>query len=61
MRLVGIGIDLVDLESFKVMYGLDTDLTRIFSEEEIAYAGNGDSRFLHLAARFAAKRSASSS
>jgi holo-[acyl-carrier protein] synthase len=58
MRLIGIGIDLVDLESFKIMYGVETDLARIFSDEEIAYSGNSDSRFVHLAARFAAKEAA---
>jgi holo-[acyl-carrier protein] synthase len=56
MQLIGIGIDLVDIPSFKLMYGSsDTDLTRIFSDDEISYAGNEEIRFIRLAARFAAK------
>jgi holo-[acyl-carrier protein] synthase len=56
MQLIGIGIDLVDVPSFKLMYGSsDTDLTRIFSNDEISYAGSEEARFIHLAARFAAK------
>lgn len=59
MRLIGIGIDLVDLASFKLMYGADdTDLTRVFSDDEISYAGHDDGRFMYLAARFAAKEAA---
>jgi holo-[acyl-carrier protein] synthase len=59
MQLIGIGIDLVDVISFKQIYGSsDTDLTRIFSDDEISYAGNEESRYLHLAARFAAKEAA---
>jgi holo-[acyl-carrier protein] synthase len=59
MQLIGIGIDLVDVPSFKLMYGSsETDLTRIFSDDEISYAGNGEGRFVHLAARFAAKEAA---
>jgi len=59
MQLIGIGIDLVDVISFRQIYGSsDTDLTRVFSDGEISYAGNEESRYLHLAARFAAKEAA---
>ena len=59
MRLIGIGIDLVDIEPFKSMYGTDdTDLTRVFSDDELSYAGQDESRFIYLAARFAAKEAA---
>jgi holo-[acyl-carrier protein] synthase len=59
MQLIGIGIDLVDLPSFKLIYGsADTDLSRVFSDGEISYSGNEERRFVHLAARFAAKEAA---
>ncbi|MGM4965751.1 holo-ACP synthase [Tardiphaga sp. 1201_B9_N1_1] len=59
MQLIGIGIDLVDILPFKVMYSTDeTDLSRVFSDDELSYAGEDESRFIHLAARFAAKEAA---
>ncbi|MCK1333437.1 holo-ACP synthase [Bradyrhizobium sp. 35] len=59
MGLIGIGIDLVDILPFKSMYDADdTDLTRVFSEDELLYAGKSEARFIHLAARFAAKEAA---
>jgi holo-[acyl-carrier protein] synthase len=59
MGLIGIGIDLVDVLPFKSLYGADdTDLTRVFSEDELLYAGQDENRFVHLAARFAAKEAA---
>ena len=59
MVLIGVGLDFVDLASFCDLYGQpDTDLTRVFSSREIADAGEGADRFLHLAARFAAKEAA---
>jgi holo-[acyl-carrier protein] synthase len=59
MRLIGIGIDLVDILPFKSIYGAeDTDLTRVFSDNELSYAGQDESRFIYLAARFAAKEAA---
>lgn len=59
MWLIGIGIDFVDLPSFETLYGSsETDLTRIFTSDELSYAGHGRERFLRLAARFAAKEAA---
>jgi holo-[acyl-carrier protein] synthase len=59
MQLIGIGIDLVDVPSFKIMYGsVDTDLSHVFSDDEISYSGHDERRFIHLAARFAAKEAA---
>jgi holo-[acyl-carrier protein] synthase len=59
MMLIGVGFDLVDLASFRDLYSQpDTDLARVFSIQEISDAGHGADRFLHLAARFAAKEAA---
>lgn len=59
MQLIGIGIDLVDIASFTTIYGSEqTDLSRVFSHEEISYAGDGADKFIYLAARFAAKEAA---
>jgi holo-[acyl-carrier protein] synthase len=56
--IIGIGTDIVDVvrieRSYKE-YG-DRFLKRIFTDVEIAYCEHfGDTRFLHYAARFAAK------
>jgi holo-[acyl-carrier protein] synthase len=59
MILIGIGIDLVEIESFTELYAPpESDLTRIFTVEELADCGDSDSRFMHLAGRFAAKEAA---
>jgi holo-[acyl-carrier protein] synthase len=59
MILVGIGLDLVDIESFTAIYSQpESDLSRIFTPQEIVDAGEGDTRFTHLAGRFAAKEAA---
>jgi phosphopantetheine--protein transferase-like protein len=56
---MGLGMDLVDLASFRELYGqVDTNLDRIFSPSEIADAGQTDERWKHLAGRFAAKEAA---
>ncbi|MDG6224267.1 MAG: holo-ACP synthase [Candidatus Thermoplasmatota archaeon] len=47
----GIGIDLVDVESF----GKIRDLSRIFTEGEISYCSSKNDDILHFAARFALK------
>ena len=56
--LIGIGTDIVDVPRIKHSfdeYG-DRFLNRVFTPTEIAYCDHfGDTRFLHYAARFAAK------
>ena len=55
--VIGIGLDLVELERFQALYGdFDPDvLDRCFTAGEQAAAGTGANRLTHLAARFAAK------
>jgi holo-[acyl-carrier protein] synthase len=55
--IIGIGIDLIDLDHFGVNYGKGDPelLARCFTDMEIADSGDGHSRTAHLAARFAAK------
>ena len=57
MNIVGIGLDLIDLERFSRLYALDDldVLSRCFTAEEVAAAGNGLDASAKLAARFAAK------
>src|SRR6185437_1214889 len=57
MSLVGIGLDLIDLERFTSLYGAqDPDvLARCFTPRELAEVGNGADTMERLAARFAAK------
>jgi holo-[acyl-carrier protein] synthase len=56
MVLIGIGLDLIDLPSFRKLYGEpDTDLTRVFSSQELLDAGDDSDRLARLAARLAAK------
>lgn len=57
MSLVGIGLDLIDLERFTSLYGAqDPDvLARCFTPRELGVVGNGTHRIERLAARFAAK------
>jgi holo-[acyl-carrier protein] synthase len=57
MTVLGIGLDLVELERFGLFYG-DCDpgvLDRCFTAREQAAAGTGPNRLARLAARFAAK------
>lgn len=56
-RIVGIGLDLIDLQHFQVHYGSGDPelLARCFTDGEIAEAGTGQDRTARLAARFAAK------
>ena len=59
MFVIGIGLDLVELDGFKKLYGApETDLKYIFADEEIAYAGKSEERLVRLAGRFAAKEAA---
>jgi holo-[acyl-carrier protein] synthase len=59
MLIIGIGLDLVEVSSFKDLYSHEnTDLTHVFVENEISYADNSPDRFVHLASRFAAKEAA---
>lgn len=56
--IVGIGTDIVDVQRIRAAvdeYG-ERFLTKIFTPTEIAYCEHfGETRFLHYAARFAAK------
>ncbi|HBB25841.1 MAG TPA: holo-[acyl-carrier-protein] synthase, partial [Bacteroidetes bacterium] len=56
--IIGIGTDIVDVPRIKAahdQYG-ERFLSKIFTPTEIAYCDHfGDTRFLHYAARFAAK------
>jgi holo-[acyl-carrier protein] synthase len=57
LTLVGIGLDLIDLNHFSAHYS-DNDpdiLARCFTEQEIVDAGSGEDRLERLAVRFAAK------
>ena len=57
MTVVGIGLDLVELDRFRRLYGnFDPDvLDRCFTAGEQASVGTGKDRLTRLAARFAAK------
>lgn len=57
MSVVGIGLDLIDLDRFEILYGDDDpDLfARCFTPQELLDAGSGVDRLARLAARFAAK------
>ncbi len=59
-RIVGVGIDLIDLDHFAIHYGdFDPDLlARCFTPDEIALAGDGADRLARLAGRFAVKEAA---
>lgn len=51
-----VGVDLVEIESFRSRFeGRDALLQEVFTEAEIAYAHARRRPWLHLAARFAAK------
>jgi holo-[acyl-carrier protein] synthase len=54
---VGIGLDIVDLQRFSVLYGEDDPelLARCFTATELLAVGDGLDRLPRLAARFAAK------
>lgn len=55
--VVGLGLDLIDLDRFKVLYGDDDPelLARCFTDQELQDAGEDVARLSRLAARFAAK------
>jgi holo-[acyl-carrier protein] synthase len=57
MTIVGIGLDLIDLERFGRLYALDDvdALSRCYSAKELSAAGTGEDAHAKLAARFAAK------
>jgi holo-[acyl-carrier protein] synthase len=58
--VLGIGLDLIDLERFAALYGrADPDvLARCFTSGELSACGEGVDRLARLAARFAAKEAA---
>jgi holo-[acyl-carrier protein] synthase len=57
MVVVGVGLDLIDLDRFEILYGEDDPdlLARCFTPQELVDAGDGVDRLARLAARFAAK------
>lgn len=57
MNTIAIGLDLVDLDRFQLLYGaFDPDvLDRVFTVRERAFEGTDAARLAHLAARFAIK------
>lgn len=57
MRVIGLGLDLIDLERFGVLYGDDDPelLARCFTAQELLDVGSDVDRLTRLAARFAAK------
>lgn len=57
--VLGVGIDLVELHEFeRSVLRRPSVLRLVFSEQELAQAGNGRKRVERLAARFAAKEAA---
>ncbi len=59
-QVLGIGLDLIDLERFRLLYGDEEPelLKRCFTDDELTAAGSGPRRLARLAARFAAKEAA---
>jgi holo-[acyl-carrier protein] synthase len=57
MFMIGLGIDLIDMEHFERLYGNDDEevLARCFTQGELADAGKGKDRHQRRAARLAAK------
>lgn len=55
MEIVGLGTDLIEVERIKAFAEKPGALSRIFSDEEIAYCLARKNRYQHLAVRFAAK------
>ncbi|MBR2537115.1 MAG: holo-ACP synthase [Hyphomicrobium sp.] len=55
--VIGHGVDIIELQEFERQLAVPGDhlLLRCFTDDEIAYAGNGPHRVQRLAARFAAK------
>ncbi|WP_082992746.1 holo-ACP synthase [Erythrobacter sp. QSSC1-22B] len=56
-EILGLGLDLIDLQHFAIHYG-DNDpelLARCFTDREILEAGDGVDRIARLAGRFAVK------
>lgn len=55
--ILGLGLDLIDLDHFAVHYGSDDPdlLGRCFTPGELETVGNGADRLARLAGRFAAK------
>ncbi|PYD59814.1 holo-ACP synthase [Gluconacetobacter entanii] len=57
MNTIAIGLDLVELDRFRLLYGaFDSDvLDRVFTARELAFEGTDADRLSRLAARFAVK------
>ena len=53
--VIGIGVDLEEVERVARVFSTPAGLTRVFTPHEIAYCQPKRRRFEHLAARFAAK------
>ncbi|HEX3863656.1 MAG TPA: 4'-phosphopantetheinyl transferase superfamily protein [Stellaceae bacterium] len=58
--IVGIGLDLIDIDHFSRLYGGDDPelMGRCFTDAELLSVGSGPDRLARLAARFAAKEAA---
>jgi len=56
MPILGVGTDIVETERIRELYEREQDFAdRIFTQRELDYSLSKEARFLHLAARFAAK------
>jgi holo-[acyl-carrier protein] synthase len=56
MPILGVGTDIVETERIRELYERETDFAdRVFTQRELDYSLSKETRFLHLAARFAAK------
>ncbi len=56
MPILGVGTDIVETERIRELYEREVDFAdRVFTRRELDYSLGKEMRFLHLAARFAAK------
>lgn len=56
MPILGVGTDIVETERIRDLYEREADFAdRVFTRRELDYSLSREMRFLHLAARFAAK------
>ncbi len=53
--IIGIGIDLIEIERIEKVFTEKKKLEKVFTEEEIRYSFSNKEPYLHLAARFCAK------
>ena len=56
MPILGVGTDIVETERIRELFEREQDFAqRVFTDRELEYSLPKETRFLHLAARFAAK------